>query len=380
MTIYRRSFGIRDQIQENLNYLYESNFIDSLRDSNMKFTIGRLNFHLAQVFGFCWGVDRAISMAYESAKYFKNQKVWITNEIIHNPMVNANLIKLNIEFLNIQADGSLDFSQIKHNDVVILPAFGVNKDDLDKLNSTGCQIVDTTCPWVSRVWHRIEKYEKNNFTAIIHGKYNHEETIATSSRSNKFLIVQNIQEAQWVCDFILKDGLASQFLEKFKHSTSANFNPKEDLIKIGIANQTTMLKGETELIGKLFEQTMIKKYGPQNIDEHFMSPGDTICNATQERQDAMYDLIKLPLDFILVIGGFNSSNTSHLQEIAESTNIPSFHIDSVECLIDEDTIKHRIANNGQIVHSKNWFKENYSNIGITSGASTPNQVVASVIE
>lgn len=380
MQIHRKSFGLRSQIQESLDNLYESSFINDLRQSGGQYKVNDLTFYLAKVFGFCWGVDRAISMAYESAKFFKDKKIWITNEIIHNPLVNDNLTKLNINFLPKNNDNTIDFNLINKEDVVILPAFGVSKEDLNKLHGFGCHIVDTTCPWVSRVWNRIEKYEKQNFTAIIHGKYNHEETIATASRSDKFLIVQNYDEAKWVCDFILNDGDIDEFLLKFKLATSFNFDPKTDLDKIGIANQTTMLKGETEQIGKLFEKTIMAKFGPSYLDKHFMSPGDTICDATQERQDAMLSLIKEPVNLIIVIGGFNSSNTGHLQEIAESAKIKSFHIDGVNCLISANKIRHKIAHESAIVTSENWLSKSDVNIGITSGASTPNQVVASVIE
>ncbi len=379
MAYYRKSFGLRNEIQDSLNNLYESEFINNLRLNGGKYQVGNLTFHLAKVFGFCWGVDRAISMAFECAKYFQGKQIWITNEIIHNPLVNNNLVQMNIKFIPKNDDNAIDFSLIQSEDVVILPAFGVSHADLLKLNNRGCQIVDTTCPWVSRVWHRIEKYQNQDFTAIIHGKYDHEETIATASRSYKFLIVQNYDEAKWVANFMLDSGDTNEFLQKFKLASSKDFNPETDLAKIGIANQTTMLKGETELIGKLFEETIIKKYGPHNINEHFMSPGDTICDATQERQDAMYNLIKEPIDMVLVIGGFNSSNTGHLQEIAESSGLKSYHIDGVDCLVNRKSIKHKIAHSGKITLTQGWLQNGLTNIGITSGASTPNQVVASVI-
>ncbi|MGH9550124.1 MAG: 4-hydroxy-3-methylbut-2-enyl diphosphate reductase, partial [Terriglobales bacterium] len=243
-----------------------------------------------------------------------------------------------------------------------------------------CEIVDTTCPWVSRVWNRVIKYEQNDYTAIIHGKYNHEETIATSSRSKHYLIVQNLSEAQWVADYILNGGEQADFLRKFEQAYSPEFSPEENLVRVGIANQTTMLKGETEQIGKLFERTMLQKYGPERLSEHFLSPGDTICDATQERQDAMLNLVDERIDLILVIGGFNSSNTGHLQEIAETRGLTSFHIDGPDCIGPGNVIRCKPLHSNECVQIDNWLPPGELTIGITAGASTPDLVVAQVLE
>ncbi|HEY9713759.1 MAG TPA: 4-hydroxy-3-methylbut-2-enyl diphosphate reductase, partial [Chroococcales cyanobacterium] len=271
-----------------------------------------------------------------------------------------------------------DFSGISEGDVVILPAFGASVQEMQMLESRRCEIVDTTCPWVSRVWTRLAKYEQSEFTAIIHGKYNHEETVATSSRSRHHLIVQNLDEAHWICDFIVNGGSREEFLEKFKRAYSEGFDPDMHLEAVGIANQTTMLKGETEQIGKLFEKAMMAKYGPDVLDQHFLSPGDTICDATQERQDAMLKLVNAPLNLILVIGGFNSSNTGHLQEIAESRGLPSYHIDGPDCILPDNTIRHKRGH--EIVDSHNWLPDGEIVIGVTAGASTPDHVIAQVLE
>jgi len=334
---------------------------------------------LAQAFGFCWGVERAVSMAYETRQHFAEKRIWITNEIIHNPLVNENLARKNVNFIPLTDDGSKDFSDIAPADVVILPAFGASAQELNTLTNIGCEIVDTTCPWVSRVWNRIAKYEKEEFTAIIHGKYNHEETIATASRAKRFLILENLSEAKYVCDFILSGGSPEIFLTRFRQASSADFAPQIHLAKVGVANQTTMLKTETEQIGKVFEQTMLAKYGPHKLNDHFISAGDTICDATQERQDAMHQLIEPGLDCLLVIGGFNSSNTGHLQEIAESKNVPSYHIDGVERLGPGNTIKHQTKGNNSLRQTDNWLPEGEIAVGVTAGASTPDQVVAQVI-
>jgi len=376
---HRKSFGLKEQVDVELNFDYDSELIQQLRANGNVMRRGRVTIRLAEAFGFCWGVDRAVSMAYETRKHFPDRQIWITNEIIHNPVVNSNLRRKDIRFVQINPDGSKNFSEIQADDVVILPAFGASVEELDLLAAKKCEIVDTTCPWVSRVWNRISKYEKSEFTAIIHGKYNHEETIATSSRSEHYLIVQNLQEAEWVCNYILAGGKKQDFLQKFHKASSAGFDPDTQLLRVGIANQTTMLKGETELIGKLFEKTMLTKYGPDVIDEHFLSPGDTICDATQERQDAMLKMVDDHLDLVLVIGGFNSSNTGHLQEIAETRGLKSYHIDGIDCLLSKNRIRHKSLHEG-IAETTDWLPEGEVSIGITSGASTPDQVVAEVLE
>jgi 4-hydroxy-3-methylbut-2-en-1-yl diphosphate reductase len=379
-TYHRKGFGLKDEIHGELKAAYESALIAELRENNNTLTREGITVKLASAFGFCWGVDRAVSMAYETRRHFPDRRIWITNEIIHNPVVNQNLREMDINFVPVREDKSKDFSLIKEGEVVILPAFGASIEEMDLLESKQCEIVDTTCPWVSRVWNRVVKYEQGEFTAIIHGKYNHEETIATSSRARHYLIVQNLSEANWIADYILNGGSRDEFFERFKSAHSKGFDPDERLLRIGVANQTTMLKGETEQIGKLFERTMLAKYGPEKLDKHFLSPGDTICDATQERQDAMLNLIEEKLDLVLVIGGFNSSNTGHLQEIADHRNIRSFHIDGPSCIGPGNIIKHKPQNETTCVLENNWLPAGEITIGITAGASTPDQVVAEVLE
>jgi 4-hydroxy-3-methylbut-2-en-1-yl diphosphate reductase len=377
---HRKGFGLKQQVSLELTREYNSELISQLRANNNELRLGHVTVRLAKAFGFCWGVDRAVSMAYETREHFPDRRLWITNEIIHNPVVNENLRLKGIQFVPVSPDGSKDFSGIGEGDVVILPAFGASVAELELLSTRRCEIVDTTCPWVSRVWNRVAKYEQQDFTAIIHGKYNHEETVATSSRSKQYLIVQNLDEAEWVCNYIQAGGTKEKFLSKFDGACSKDFDPDKHLAKVGIANQTTMLKGETEKIGKLFERTMLSKYGPDKLDEHFLSPGDTICDATQERQDAMLTLVDEPLNLMLVVGGFNSSNTGHLQEIAETQNIPSYHIDGPTCIGPGNVIRHKLQNVNELRESQDWLPKGEVVIGITSGASTPDQVVAEVLE
>lgn len=377
---HRKGFGLKDSIKDELSREYESEFISFIRQNNNEVTRGKITIRLAQAFGFCWGVDRAVSMAYETRKQFPERRIWITNEIIHNPLVNENLRHMDIRFIPHETDGRKDFSDIKTGDVVILPAFGASVQELDLLATLNCEIVDTTCPWVSRVWTRVDKYKKSDFTAIIHGKYKHEETVATSSRAQHYLIVQDLAEASWVSDYILGGGMPADFLYKFKDAVSKDFDPEVHLSRLGVANQTTMLKGETEQIGKLFEQTMLKKYGVSKLNEHFLSPGDTICDATQERQDAMQQLIEKDFDLVVVIGGYNSSNTGHLHEMAILHGKPAYHIDGPACIATDNSIRHKQAHGQAECTTKPFLPEGQLTIGLSAGASTPDQVIAEVIE
>jgi 4-hydroxy-3-methylbut-2-enyl diphosphate reductase len=284
---------------------------------------------------------------------------------------------MKVDFIPVEL-GEKDFSVVESGDVVILPAFGASVQEMQTLNEKNCKIVDTTCPWVSKVWNTVEKHKKGDYTSIIHGKYNHEETIATSSFAGKYLIVLNMSQAEYVTNYILNGGDANEFMAKFGKAVSVGFNPDEDLERVGIANQTTMLKGETEQIGKLFERTMMRKYGPTELNQHFQS-FNTICDATQERQDAMFELVNEKIDLMVVIGGFNSSNTTHLQEIAVERNISSYHIDCVERIKPGNRIEHRELS-GNLAIQENWLPDGEIIVGITSGASTPDKVVEDVIE
>jgi 4-hydroxy-3-methylbut-2-enyl diphosphate reductase len=373
----RKGFGHQAEVTTQLQSEYQSNLIQEIRDRNYTLQRGDVTIHLAQAFGFCWGVERAVAMAYETRQHFPTERIWITNEIIHNPSVNQRMQEMNVEFVPVVGN-TKDFSVVTTGDVVILPAFGASVQEMQILHNKGCKIVDTTCPWVSKVWNTVEKHKKIDYTSIIHGKYKHEETVATSSFAGKYLIVLNLQEAEYVADYILNGGNREEFLAKFAKACSAGFDPDQDLARVGIANQTTMLKGETEQIGKLFERTMMQKYGPIELNQHFQS-FNTICDATQERQDAMLELVEQHLDLMVVIGGFNSSNTTQLQQIAFERNIPSYHIDCVERIKSINAIENRQLT-GELVITENWLPAGEIKVGITSGASTPDKVVADVIE
>ncbi|RUR87056.1 4-hydroxy-3-methylbut-2-enyl diphosphate reductase [Chlorogloeopsis fritschii PCC 9212] len=374
---HRKGFGHQAEVATQLQSEYQSQLIQQLRENNYTLTRGNITILLAEAFGFCWGVERAVAMAYETRKQFPTERIWITNEIIHNPSVNQRMLEMEVGFIPVTA-GKKDFSVVESGDVVILPAFGASVEEMQLLHDKSCKIVDTTCPWVSKVWNTVEKHKKHEYTSIIHGKYKHEETIATSSFAGKYLIVLNLQEAEYVTNYILNGGNREEFLVKFSKACSSGFDPDRDLERVGIANQTTMLKSETEQIGKLFERTMMQKYGPANLNEHFQS-FNTICDATQERQDAMLELVEKQLDLMIVIGGFNSSNTTQLQQIAVERRIPSYHIDSVARILSGNRIEHRLLN-GNLEITENWLPDGKIVIGLTSGASTPDKVVEDVIE
>jgi len=374
----RRGFGRAEEVAESLEEAYQSGLISTIRDNGYKLSHGRLTVRLAEAFGFCWGVERAVAMAYETRRHYPHERLWITNEIIHNPSVNDHLREMDVQFIPVES-GVKDFSGVTSGDVVILPAFGATVQEMQLLNERGCHIVDTTCPWVSKVWTTVEKHKKHTFTSIIHGKVKHEETLATSSFAGTYLVVLDLEEAQLVADYILGKGDRQAFMDRFATACSPGFDPDRDLDRLGVANQTTMLKSETEEIGRLFERTMLSKYGPTQLNDHFLA-FNTICDATQERQDAMFSLVDESLDLMVVIGGFNSSNTTHLQEIAVSRGIRSFHIDTPERLdAASNSIEHKPLSEA-LRRENNFLPAGPVTVGITSGASTPDRAVEEVIE
>lgn len=381
---YNRSgFGYKKEMLARMEQEYTSDVVKTLRENNNEYTWDGVTVLLAESLGFCWGVERAVQMAYEARKQFPDQKIWVTNEIIHNPTVNERMESMGMGFIESQPDGSKDFSVVTDDSVVLLPAFGASLQEVTMLHDKKVQMVDTTCPWVSKVWDTVDKHKRGSYTSVIHGKYAHEETVATASYAGTYIVVKDMKEATYLCDYVLggkldgSSGTREEFLKTFSNALSPGFDPDRDLVRLGIANQTTMLKGETEMIGKLLERTMMERYGAANVNEHFMS-FNTICDATQERQDAMYSLVDLPMDLMIVVGGLNSSNTSHLQEIAEQRNIPSYWVDEVSRIGPGNRVTHKLYY-GELKVTEDFLPAGPIRIGVTSGASTPDKVVEDVL-
>lgn len=375
--IIRKSFGLKKDILPALQASYDSSLIDKIKAEFFTYQQGRFTIRLAEEFGFCYGVDRAIDYAYETRAKFPDRRIFLTNEIIHNPRVNTKLEEMGILFLS-KKNGILDISEIQSEDVVLIPAFGNPTEELKRLQAKGCVLVDTTCGSVMSVWKRVESYARDSFTAVIHGKYTHEETLATSSRANKYVIVRDKDQARMICDYIEKGGDKNVFLKTFGVAASKNFDPDQDLERIGCANQTTMLSSESIEIAEMLKKSMELRYGAEEGHKRFRH-FDTICSATQDRQDAVLKLIDEGVDLMIVVGGFNSSNTGHLVEMSLDY-FPAFHVKDADCIISDEVIQHKKAFSDEIIETKNWLKKGNLKIGVTAGASTPNRVIEEVIQ
>lgn len=381
-TTFNKGFGLKSLIQDDLENDYRSRLIDETRSAGNTLSVGGLQFHIAKEFGFCYGVEKAIDYAYQTRRQFPDRPIYLTAELIHNPRVNHRLRQMGIRFLNGTGEGDKPIGAVTPDDVVVIAAFGAPTSQMEILQKKRCILVDTTCGSVVHVWKRVERYAQDGYTAIVHGNYRHEETQATISRATqfsdgKYLVVWDKGEAEKVCRFIHHGGSASDFLSLFGMKCSPGFDPNKDLQKIGVANQTTMLASESLYIGQMFRQALMGRYGETEIDRRFRS-FDTICSATQDRQDAMKELIQNSIGLMIVIGGFNSSNTTHLAEMA-AQRIPTYHIDDSDCILSADEIKHKPMWQIQSVVSKNWMVKEPVRIGLTAGASTPNRVIADTI-
>ena len=371
---FRTSFGLKGIVQHQLDQSYHSPLIDKIRAAGFSLKTGRLEIHLAKEFGFCYGVERAVEYAYETRARFPDRRIFLTNEIIHNPRVNAELQGMGVKILTDQASRS----EITEKDVVIMPAFGVPVEALREFQKKRCVIVDTTCGSVMSVWRRVESYSRDGFTSVIHGKYDHEETRATCSRAAKYLVVKDRRQAEQVCQYIEGNGERGTFLEKFKDACSEGFDPDKDLGKIGFANQTTMLSRESIEISDMLRDALRVRYGEGELPGRFRH-FDTICSATQDRQDAIRELGEKKMDRILVIGGYRSSNTGHLVEIA-SEFCPAYHVEDATSLISQEKIRHKKTGAQDILETSGWLPPGKIKVGITAGASTPNLVVEEVIQ
>ncbi|HEX3273736.1 MAG TPA: 4-hydroxy-3-methylbut-2-enyl diphosphate reductase [Gemmatimonadales bacterium] len=382
-TYFRRGFGLKAEIEGQLTADYHSTIVEALRARAYQLTVGPLTFRLAREFGFCYGVDRAVDYAYETRRKFPDRRLYLVGEIIHNPHVNQKLHDMGIRFLARTEDGQFDFSALASQDVVILPAFGVTIADFEALRRIGCVLVDTTCGSVLNVWKRVESYARDGYTAIIHGKHYHEETKATASQvmkypGGRYLVLLNMAEAKVVCEFIERGGDVAAMEARFGNAVSPGFDFERDLQRVGLANQTTMLSGESLAIAEEIRRSVERRYGAAAVPERFRS-FDTICSATQERQDAVLALIESPLDVMIVVGGYNSSNTCHLAALVQSRGVPTYHLEDAAG-VDPVTgaIRHQPIGTREEIATDGWLGQARI-IGITAGASTPNNKVGETI-
>lgn len=378
----RKGFGQRRQVRAEIQNVYLSPIIEDIRAAGYSKSFGRITVHLARDFGFCYGVDRAVELAYETCRYNPGKQIFLTTEIIHNPTVNQNLLQMGLRFLSGRYKNA-DIADVTKDDLVMVPAFGSSVSELRRLSEIGCQLVDTTCGSVVNVWKRVERYAREGYTSVIHGKYYHEETEATCSRADVFgahyIVVLDDREATQVCEYMLRGGDKIAFMEKFKNAVSKGFDPDLHLNRIGVANQTTMLASESLHIANMFKQVLAQKQGKSDPEGNSFLSFDTICSATQERQDAIISLKEKKPDLVLIVGGYNSSNTAHLHEIALGY-APSYHINAAECLLSGQRIRHKPFLSKEETVTENWLPAGPVVVGITGGASTPNKVTGEVLE
>jgi 4-hydroxy-3-methylbut-2-en-1-yl diphosphate reductase len=376
---------IMEAVQAQVLSHYRSELVERIRAHGGMLEADSLTVKLAKEFGFCYGVERAIDMAYAAKKYFSenapNTPIYLLGEIIHNPEVNDQLRNMGIQIISANPTEQ-ELSRLKSGDAVIIPAFGTEVGTRKKIIDKGCEIVDTTCGDVMSVWKRVRQYSKENVTSIIHGKAKHEETKATTSQaraygSGHYLVVFTLGETDYVCNYILNGGDKNEFLEKFKGAYSAGFDPDTHLQAVGVANQTTMLRGETEEVQRRIKNAMIKKYGESEVANHFRF-FDTICGATQDRQDALQKLLREPMNLLIVIGGYNSSNTSHLAEMGEA-KLPTYFIKNAAKMVSDKLIIHYDQHKHNEVETPDWLPSGKVTVGVTAGASCPNNLIEDTI-
>jgi 4-hydroxy-3-methylbut-2-enyl diphosphate reductase len=384
-TYFRKGFGLKSAVEDELAADYDGRIVDYLRSHDFTLISGDVTVRLAREFGFCYGVDRAVEYAYQARRKFPERRIFLVGEIIHNPHVNDRLREMGIEILpHPDPTRAFDFRGVAQDDVVIMPAFGVTIGDFAALREIGCVLVDTTCGSVLNVWKRVESYARDGFTALIHGKYYHEETRATASQVLKYsdghyLIVRNMDEAQIVCDYIEGRTPADAVMSAFSKAVSPGFDAERHLQRIGVANQTTMLARESLAIAEAVGASIARGRGDDARATSFRS-FDTICSATQERQDAVQELLDTGVDVMVVIGGFNSSNTISLAALC-ADRVPTYHVET-SAAIDPDarTIHYRPA---AIKHSEadavDWLPSGRVRVGITAGASTPNNKIGDAV-
>jgi 4-hydroxy-3-methylbut-2-enyl diphosphate reductase len=376
-----RTPAVMEAVQAQVESHYRSEIVEKLRAGGGTLVCEGVTVRLAKQFGFCYGVERAIDLAYAAAKVHKGRRLFILGEIIHNPEVNEQIVALGIKNL-LGKDKEAEISDLHAEDVVIVPAFGTDKATEARIKELGCQIVDTTCGDVMSVWKRVRQNASDDVTSVIHGKASHEETKATASRAvvggkGHYLVVLTLADTDYVCDYIRRGGDKAAFLAKFRGAHSEGFDPDLHLRRVGVANQTTMMRGETEEVQRRVEAAIRERDGAERARESFRF-FDTICGATQERQDALKEMLASPMDLLLVIGGYNSSNTSHLAEMGEA-QLPTYFVRNACRLESRQRIVHFDQHAKEEIVTENWLPERPLTVGITAGASCPNNLIEETI-
>jgi 4-hydroxy-3-methylbut-2-enyl diphosphate reductase len=362
---------------------YASTLVDHLRTHGYFLSAGRLTILSATKFGFCWGVDKAVDIVQKAIDTYPGKRIWILNQIIHNPAVNRDFMNRGARFIKGSYAAPEGFAGVSPDDVAIIPAFSAEVEDIERLKAIGCTIIDTTCPWVLKPHLRTKRNIEAGFTTVVHATLGHDETNATCSlirhEGGKYVVLRNVEEARVLCDFLEGKVSARELLDRLGEAASPGFNPDRDLEHIALINQTTMLASESREIGRMIESALRHRSNgkPQESFRDF----DTICNATQENQDAMVDLVENGhLTFMMVVGGYNSSNTKNLARIAHLRGIPTYHIEDASSL-EANRIQHQLVNGEGVIETQNWLpREGELRVGFTAGASTPDTRLAAVME
>ncbi len=353
--------------------------------SPSRIDFGPVSFYIARHFGFCYGVENAIELSYKAILENPDRPVYLLSQMIHNQQVNEDLQARGIKFI-MDTDGRqfIPWDQLSSSDVVIIPAFGTTLEIENKLQELGVDVqkYNTTCPFVEKVWNRSQKLGKDNYTVIIHGKVKHEETRATFSHSaagSPSVVIEDMREAEKLGEYISGTKNAADFYKDFEGRYSSGFNPEKDFTRVGVVNQTTMLASDTQAIADYIKKVLNDRYGSGELNNHFADTRDTLCYATNDNQDSTYRLLETDADLAIVVGGYNSSNTSHLVELCE-TRFPTFFINSEQELLSKNTIRHFDLHQKQLTTTTDYIPpNNVVKIVLTSGASCPDTLVDEVL-
>ncbi len=383
--VFRKGLGLKADVRAKLvEDFHSSGIVRHIRANGLAFERGGLTVRLAREMGFCYGVERTVQYAYETLERFPDRPIYITDEVIHNPQVNERLQELGMRFLKGRYACGKRLDELAPSDVVIITAFGSTAGEMDRLKARGSVLVDTTCGSVLNVWKNVERYAREGVTAVVHGKYAHEETMATVSQvgkypRGKYIVVRDLPEADVVVDYIRRGGDRAAFLARFEKAISRGFDPDVDLQRVGLANQTTMLSSESMEVQRRIRQAILDRYGEAELGRRFIA-FDTICSATQDRQDTAIEMLRdHPLDLAIVVGGYNSSNTGHLAELC-AEKMPTFHVENESSLRSSSEIDHWDLRAGKVMRSRDWLPAGPLRVGVTSGASTPDNITGRVIE